>query len=220
MTRISSSASLTRRSCITIRSPGLSRTARDTTMSAKITQHSLMPIDGEPPFSILDFGCGPGRDLSHFRSLRHEAVGLDGSQHFVAMARSHSQCEVFHQDFLAMQLPESRFDGVFANASLFHVPSQELPRVLLDAEAARCAVLLKSEGEQRGGLERWSLCLLLRFRHLARLRHLGRLRGGGPLLPPAGAAAGINNPGSRPFGARASPPGRAVPPIRPAISRL
>ena len=31
-----------------------------------------------------------------------------------------------------MQLPESRFDGVFANASLFHVPSQELPRVLLE----------------------------------------------------------------------------------------
>jgi Methyltransferase domain len=51
---------------------------------------------------------------------------------FVAMARAHSQCEVLHQDFLAMQLPESRFDGVFANASLFHVPSQELPRVLLE----------------------------------------------------------------------------------------
>jgi hypothetical protein len=32
---------------------------------------------------------------------------------------------------LVMQLPESRFDGVFANASLFHVPSQELPKVLL-----------------------------------------------------------------------------------------
>jgi hypothetical protein len=41
----------------------------------------------------------------------HEAVGLDGSQEFVAMGRSHSQCEVFHQDFLAMQLPKSRFDG-------------------------------------------------------------------------------------------------------------
>ena len=30
-----------------------------------------------------------------------------------------------------MELPECRFDGIFANASLFHVPSQELPRVLL-----------------------------------------------------------------------------------------
>jgi SAM-dependent methyltransferase len=92
----------------------------------------LDAIEGDPPYSILDLGCGPGRDLSHFRSLGHEAVGLDGSQQFVAMARSHSQCEVFHQDFLAMQLPEGRFDGVFANASLFHVPSQELPRVVLE----------------------------------------------------------------------------------------
>ena len=78
----------------------------------------LKAIEGDPPYSILDLGCGPGRDLSHFRSLGHEAVGLDGSLQFVAMARSHSQCEVLHQDFLAMQLPESRFDGVFANASL------------------------------------------------------------------------------------------------------
>ena len=48
------------------------------------------------------------------------------------MARSYSGCEVLHQDFLAMVLPQSRFDGVFANASLFHVPSQELPRILLE----------------------------------------------------------------------------------------
>ena len=90
----------------------------------------LDAMEGDPPYSILDLGCGPGRDLGHFRSLGHEAVGLDGSQQFVVMARSYSQCEVLHQDFLAMQLPKSRFDGIFANASLFHVPSQELPRVL------------------------------------------------------------------------------------------
>ena len=86
----------------------------------------LDAIEGAPPYSILDLGCGPGRDLSHFRSLGHEAVGLDGSPQFVAMARAHSRCEVLHQDFLSMRLPESRFDGIFANASLFHVPSQEL----------------------------------------------------------------------------------------------
>ena len=92
----------------------------------------LEAIEGDPPYSILDLGCGPGRDLRYFRSLGHDAVGLDGSKEFVAMARSYSECEVLHQDFLAMELPESRFDGVFANASLFHVPSQELPRVLLE----------------------------------------------------------------------------------------
>ena len=92
----------------------------------------LGAIEGDPPYSILDLGCGPGRDLGHFRSLGHDAAGLDGSQQFVAMARAYSGCEVWHQDLLAMHLPASRFDGVFANASLFHVPSQELPTVLLE----------------------------------------------------------------------------------------
>jgi SAM-dependent methyltransferase len=92
----------------------------------------LDAIEGDPPYSILDLGCGPGRDLHHFRTLGHDAVGLDGSNEFVVMARSYSGCEVLHQDFLAMELPKGRFDGVFANASLFHVPSQELPRVLLE----------------------------------------------------------------------------------------
>jgi SAM-dependent methyltransferase len=96
----------------------------------------LGAIEGEPPFSILDLGCGPGRDLRYFRSLGHEAVGLDGSAAFVAMARDQSGCEVLHQDFLALDLPAGRFDGVFANASLFHVPSLELPRVLREIAAA------------------------------------------------------------------------------------
>ena len=90
----------------------------------------LGAIEGKPPFSILDVGCGPGRDLKYFRSLGHDAVGLDGSGELAAMARADSGCAVWHQNFLAMDLPESRFDGIFANASLFHVPSQALSRVL------------------------------------------------------------------------------------------
>jgi SAM-dependent methyltransferase len=101
----------------------------------------LEAIEGKPPYTILDLGCGPGRDLQHFRSLGHDATGLDGSAEFVSMARSHAACEVLHQDFLAMDLPENHFDGVFANASLFHVPSQELPRVLLELSST-----LKSRG--------------------------------------------------------------------------
>ncbi len=95
----------------------------------------LDAIEGDLPFSILDLGCGPGRDLHHFRSLGHDAVGLDGSKELAGMARSYSGCEVLHQDFQAMTLPEGRFEGVFANASLFHVPSQELPRILLELAA-------------------------------------------------------------------------------------
>ena len=85
---------------------------------------------GIPPLRILDFGCGPGRDLKAITELGHEAIGLDGSARFVEMARRYSGCEVWHQDFLKLQLPAEYFAGIFANASLFHVPSQELPRVL------------------------------------------------------------------------------------------
>lgn len=52
------------------------------------------------------------------------------------MARAHSGGEVWQQDFLKLDLPDRHFDGVFANAALFHVPSQELPRVLLELHAA------------------------------------------------------------------------------------
>jgi SAM-dependent methyltransferase len=52
------------------------------------------------------------------------------------MARIHSGCEVWHQEFLQLELPHAYFDGVFANASLFHIPKQELPRVLRQLYAA------------------------------------------------------------------------------------
>ncbi|HEX7232716.1 MAG TPA: class I SAM-dependent methyltransferase [Candidatus Binatia bacterium] len=90
----------------------------------------LNHLCGSGPFRILDFGCGPGRDLKFFRDLGHDAIGLDGAERFVEMARNYSGCEVWCQDFLKLELPTEYFDGVFANAALFHVPSQELPRVL------------------------------------------------------------------------------------------
>jgi SAM-dependent methyltransferase len=90
----------------------------------------LTHLCGTAPFRILDFGCGPGRDLKIFRDVGHEAIGLEGAERFVELARSYSGCEVWHQDFLGLELPPQFFDGIFANASLFHVPSQELPRIL------------------------------------------------------------------------------------------
>lgn len=95
----------------------------------------LSHISGAPPFTLLDFGCGPGRDLRTFRALGHVAIGLDGSPSFAAMARADSGCEVWQQDFLALELPAARFDGVFANASLFHVPVAVLPQVLRQLRA-------------------------------------------------------------------------------------
>ena len=95
----------------------------------------LDAIEGKAPHVILDLGCGPGRDLRRFTALGHEVVGLDGSGELAAIARAETDCEVLHQDFLALDLPLARFDGIFANASLFHVPSSQLARVLGDLEA-------------------------------------------------------------------------------------
>ena len=91
---------------------------------------ALLEYIGGKSSRILDFGCGPGRDLKIFRDAGYEAIGLEGAERFVQLAREYSGCEVLHQDFLSLELPAGYFDGIFANAALFHVPSQELPRVL------------------------------------------------------------------------------------------
>ena len=130
----------------------------------------LEHLHGQGRFRILDFGCGPGRDLKVFRDAGHEAIGLEGAERFVQLARQYSGCEVWQQDFLSLELPADYFDGVFANAALFHVPSQELARVLKElwATLKPSGVLFSSNprgdneegwnGERYGvyyNLERW-----------------------------------------------------------------
>jgi SAM-dependent methyltransferase len=60
---------------------------------------------------------------------------LEGAPSFARMARDYSGCEVWEQDFVQLRLPPVYFDGVYANAALFHVPTQALPRVLQELKA-------------------------------------------------------------------------------------
>lgn len=114
-------------------------------------------IEGEPPFRILDFGCGPGRDLKAFAELGHNAIGVEGAARFAEMARTLSGCEVWQQDFLKLDLPDQYFDGVFANAALFHVPSQELPRVLRELhETLKAGGVLFSSNPRGTNEEGWN----------------------------------------------------------------
>ena len=106
---------------------------RDGTADHDVSQNVdalLRAIDGTPPYRILDLGCGPGRDLRTFRDRGHEAIGVDGAEAFVRIARAETGCAVWHQNFLSLDLPEAHFDGVFANAALFHTPRAGLPGVL------------------------------------------------------------------------------------------
>lgn len=112
------------------------------------------PVDKK--LDILDFGCGPGRDIRYFKSLGHQPVGLDGSAAFCNMARKYTGCEILHQQFLKLNLASQRFDGIFANASMFHVPSQELPRVLQELHTALRPGGILFTSNPRGSKEGWS----------------------------------------------------------------
>ena len=117
----------------------------------------LNAIEAAPPFELLDFGCGPGRDLKTFRELGHHSTGLEGSARLAAMARDYSACTVLQQNFLALDLPDARFDGVFANAVLFHVPSLALPDVLKKLHATlKPGGVLFSSNPRGEGQEGWS----------------------------------------------------------------
>ncbi len=117
----------------------------------------LRHIQGEPPLRILDLGCGPGRDLKAFKARGHIAIGLDGAEPFVEMARADTGCEVLHQNFLELDLPTEAFDGVFANAVLFHLPSSEIASVLARLRAAlRPAGVLFCSNPRGDNQEGWS----------------------------------------------------------------
>jgi len=73
-----------------------------------------------------------------------------------AMARVNSGCKVIEQNLLELDLPRSHFDGVFANAVLFHVPGQVLPRVLKELHATlKPGGVLFSSNPRGDGQEGW-----------------------------------------------------------------
>jgi SAM-dependent methyltransferase len=85
----------------------------------------LIPQGG----SILDAGCGSGRDSLHFKSQGYDATAIDASAALCKLAG-----ELLHQDVHCVGFEDiiwqNQFDGVWACASLLHVPKQKLPSVI------------------------------------------------------------------------------------------
>lgn len=78
---------------------------------------------------ILDCGCGSGRDSKHFLDAGYNVVAIDGSATLCKKASEYTGLEVVNTIFQDISF-NNEFDGVWASASLLHVPSDELPSVL------------------------------------------------------------------------------------------
>ena len=78
---------------------------------------------------ILDAGCGSGRDAKFFMTKGFNVVAIDGSAEMCKIASEHIGKEVMHMQFQEITFTD-KFDGIWASASLLHVPSSEIADVL------------------------------------------------------------------------------------------
>lgn len=94
----------------------------------------------EPDALILDFGCGSGRDSRYFLSKGFRVEACDGSEEMVRAASKTAGVPVRKMLFEELD-EEKRYDGIFACASILHVPFEVLPDILVKMERA-----LKDDG--------------------------------------------------------------------------
>ena len=78
---------------------------------------------------ILDAGCGVGRDSKFFLSKGYEVLPFDGSLEMVKLTSNLLGKDALHMLFQDIQF-SNKFDAVWANASLLHVPYDELRGVI------------------------------------------------------------------------------------------
>lgn len=79
--------------------------------------------------TILDLGCGSGRDSLTFYDLGYDVTPLDASEEMCKLAEIHTGLEVLQMTFEEMDF-DNVFDGIWACASLLHSPKKELSDIL------------------------------------------------------------------------------------------
>ena len=75
--------------------------------------------------SIIDIGCGSGRDLKFFKQKGYQAFGIDASKELCKIASDYSKCPVECVDFISWK-SKQKFDAFWANASLIHLKKEEI----------------------------------------------------------------------------------------------
>jgi SAM-dependent methyltransferase len=106
---------------------------------------------------ILDFGCGSGRDAKVFLEKGYQITATDGSSACCKLAANYMGQEVLCRTFKQLSFVQE-FDGVWASASLLHVPFDEITEIflLIDQALKPGGVLYASfkygdfEGERNG----------------------------------------------------------------------
>lgn len=82
-----------------------------------------------PSGKILDLGCGSGRDSVYFMEHGYDVCAVDGSEELCRIASENTGLHVRQMLFQELDYHDE-FDGVWACASLLHVPGNDLPGIL------------------------------------------------------------------------------------------
>ena len=85
--------------------------------------------------SILDFGCGSGRDTCYFLKKGYKVTALDGSAELCRIAEAKTGIPVIQMDFNDFE-EQDMYDGIWACSSILHLSRQELKQVLVLMEQA------------------------------------------------------------------------------------
>ena len=111
------------------------------TVSVKFTEVQDKFLEKlNPDAYILDFGCGAGRDTKYFLSRGYQVDAVDGSEQLCRIASEYTGIKV--RQMLFQELDEKeKYDGIWACASILHLPKKQLREVLKNMYAA-----LKSKG--------------------------------------------------------------------------
>jgi SAM-dependent methyltransferase len=92
----------------------------------------LEPLAGllKPKATILDIGCGSGRDLLWFAERGFRPTGFEQSPSLADMARKHSNCPVIEGDFSRFNFSDLQFSALVFVGSLVHISPESLPAIL------------------------------------------------------------------------------------------
>ena len=90
--------------------------------------------------TILDLGCGSGRDSLSFYEQGYDVTPLDGAEEMCRLAQIHTGLDVLQMTYEEMEF-DGAFDGVWAYNSLIHIPKPELPGIF-----KRVAKALEEDG--------------------------------------------------------------------------